>query len=277
MLPARLGDRVDHVVGVFLKRVVDTRLRCRVAAVIVHAKAAADIDVGNVDTESPQLRVVPRHLLQPGLDIANVRDLGPEVKVNQLEDVEPAFLLQPVDEPHQLRRAEAELRLLATTLCPASGAFGVELDAHPGSRRDAELVGDLEQDVHLAQLLEHNEDLMPELLTHQGEAHELLVLVAVAHDHVISVLGESEYGLKLRLAPALQADASDFSKLDYLFDHVALLIHLDRVNRRVSALIGKFSAGTREFLVQRFDSRSQDIRETQQQRQANALLLQIVR
>ena len=64
-------------------------------------------------------------------------------------------------------------------------AFGRELDAHAGRRRDAELVRRLQQHVELAQLLEHDEDLVAELLAHEGEAHELLVLVAVADDEVV--------------------------------------------------------------------------------------------
>ena len=46
----------------------------------------------------------------------------------------------------------------------------------------------LEQHVELAQLLEHDEDLVPELLAHEGQAHELLVLVAVADDEVVGGL-----------------------------------------------------------------------------------------
>src|SRR5712671_2154234 len=173
VLPARFSHRVDHVVRVLLERVVHARLRRRVAAVVINAETAADIDVSDVDTQPPQLRVVPRHFLQTGFDVADVSDLRAQVKVDQLEDVEPAFALEPIDELHQLRRAEAELRLLATALCPTSRSFGVKLDANARGWSNAELVGDLKKDVHLAQLLEHYEHLVSEFLTHQGQAHEL--------------------------------------------------------------------------------------------------------
>ena len=92
-----------------------------------------------------------------------------------------------------------------------------------------------EQHVDLAQLLDHDEDLMAELLAHEGEAHELLVLVAVADDEMIGVLGEAEHRLQLGLAAALEADAVRLAELDDLLDDVALLVDLDRVDGRVAA------------------------------------------
>ena len=76
---------------------------------------------------------------------------------------------------------------------------------------------------------------MSELLAHEGEAHELLVLVAVADDQVIGVLGQAEHRLQLRLAAALEADAVRLAELDDLLDDVPLLIDLDRIDRRVAA------------------------------------------
>ena len=100
---------------------------------------------------------------------------------------------------------------------------------------DAHLVGHLEQHVDLAQLLDHDEHLVAELLAHEGEAHELLVLVAVADDQVVGVLGEAEHRLQLRLAAALEADAVRLAELDDLLDDVALLVDLDRIDRGVAA------------------------------------------
>src|SRR5512140_214022 len=105
------------------------------------------------------------------------------MEVDQLEDVEAALITKPVDELHKLRSAQSELGFFAAALCPAPRSLGVKLDSHAGSRRNAELVSDLKQNVHLAQLFQHDEDLVAELLSHEREAHELLVLIPVAHDH----------------------------------------------------------------------------------------------
>ena len=119
---------------------------------------------------------------------------------------------------------------------------------------DAQLVGDLEQHVDLAQLLEHDEHLVAELLAHEGEAHELLVLVAVADDEVVGALGEAEDGLELRLAAALEADAVRLAELDDLLDHVALLVHLDRIHGRVAARVAELLDRAASKLLDASDS-----------------------
>jgi len=111
----------------------------------------------------------------------------------------------------------------------------VELDANAGGRIHTKLVGDLKKDVDFAELLDDDENLVTELLAHEREPHELLVLVAVAHDQMVGVLGESEDSLELGLAAALEAHARILSEFDDLLDDVALLVDLDREYRRVPA------------------------------------------
>ena len=81
-----------------------------------------------------------------------------------------------------------------------------ELDADTGRRHDAEIVRCLQQHIDLAQLLDDDEDLVAEPLAHEGQPHELLVLVPVAHDHVVGRLRERQHRLQLRLGPALEPD-----------------------------------------------------------------------
>src|SRR5688572_20381070 len=138
------------------------------------------------------------------------------MEVNEPEDVETSERLQLVDQPDELGGAQTELGFLTSALRPPSRAFRVELDAHSSRRVNSQLVGYFEKDIHFAQLLEHDEDLMPERLTHEGKAHELLVLVPVADDHVIGVLRQSEHCLELRLAAALQSNAGRLAEFNYL-------------------------------------------------------------
>src|SRR5688500_12287836 len=249
----------------------------RARAVVVHSQPATDIDVRNVDTRLPELRVVARDLLQRALDEADIGDLTADVEVNELQHLEAPDRPKPVDELHELRRVESELRLLATTLRPAPRTLGDELDADPRDRHDAEVVGGLQQDVELAQLLEHNEHLVTELLAHEGEAHELLVLVAVADDHVIGGLRQGEHGLQFRLRPALETDAVRVTELEDLLDHVSLLIDLDRVYRRVAPLVLELLDRGLESIAERLDARPEDVREPHQHRKRHSLLLQVAR
>src|SRR5215210_4739743 len=117
---------------------------------------------------------------------------------------------------------------------------------------------------------------MSELLTHQSEPHELLVLVTVADDHVVRVLGEAQNRLKLRLAAAFEPHSGRFAELDDLLHYVPLLIDFDRIHRRVSTSVGELLASVREFLVQRLDPRAEDVGKPQEQREAHPLRLQVV-
>ena len=63
-----------------------------------------------------------------------------------------------------------------------------QLDADAAVGVDAHLVGGLQQHVDFAHLLDHDEDLVSEALAHEGQPHELLVLVSVADDHVVGAL-----------------------------------------------------------------------------------------
>ena len=138
------------------------------------------------------------------------------------------------------------------------------------------LVRYLEKNVHFAELLENNEDLVPELLSHQREAHELFILIPVAHDEMIGVLGEAENSLQLGLAAALEPDARSLPEFDDLFDYVPLLIHLDRIHGGVCARVVVLLYRVGESGVQRFDARSQDVGESKQQRKADPLRFEIV-
>src|SRR5690348_5838763 len=162
------------------------------------------------------------------------------MKVNQLENVEPARSTQLVDRRHEIGGVQAELGLLAAALLPPAEAPRRKLDAHASRRLDLHLVRDLKQHIDLAQLLENDEHLMPELLAHEGEAHELFVLVAIAHDDVVGRLRQSEYCLQFRLAAALEPDSMGLPEFENLLDDVALLIHLDRIHRRVAAGVIEF-------------------------------------
>ena len=61
---------------------------------------------------------------------------------------------QLVEHLHQLRGVQAELAPLPTALAHLPGARGGQLDAHPDGRLHAHLVGHLQEDVHLAELLD---------------------------------------------------------------------------------------------------------------------------
>src|SRR5262249_51463865 len=91
------------------------------------------------------------------------------------------------------------------------------------------------------------------------------------------VLGEAENGLELRLAAALESDAASLAEFDDLFDDVALLVDLDRIDGRVRAGVAELLARLLEARREILDARTEDVGESQQHRQRDPLLLEVVR
>ena len=118
---------------------------------------------------------------------------------------------------------------------------------------------------------------MPEPLAHEGEAHELLVLVAVANDEMVGALRQREHSLQLRLGPALEPDARRLAEGNDLLHHVALLVDLDRIDRGVAAVVLEFLHGGLESRIERFDARTQDVGEPEQHGERDALRFEISR
>ena len=274
---AHFREGVDDVVRVLLQRVVHARLRGGLRAVVVHAEAAADVHVRDVEAHRAQFGVEARQLLQAALDEADVGDLRSQMAVDQLHDAELAGRGQLVDDLHELGGAQAELRLLAAGLRPAAAALGAQLDAHPAFGLHAHLLRDLQQHVELADLLDDDEHLVTEPLAHEGEPHELFVLVAVADDEMVGALPQREHGLQLRLRSALETNPGRLAELDDLLHHVPLLVDLDRIHRGVAAGVRELLHRAVELRVERLDPRAEDVGESQQHRKGHALRFQVDR
>ena len=81
--------------------------------------------------------------------------------------------------------------------------------------------------------------------------------------------------MQLRLAAALEADAELLPELDDLLHHVALLVHLDRVDRGVAPFIAELLDRVGEVPREGRDARPQDVGEAEEERQAHALRIEI--
>src|SRR5690606_10210342 len=205
----------------------------RALALVIDAESAAHVGVPDVVAHPPGLEAQARYLGHREFDVAAVGDLRTQVEVDHNEDVQQARGQELIDHAHGLWRVQPELAALARGLGPAAGARRGELDPDARDRVDVHLLGHAEDRRDLARLLDHDDDLVPELLAHEREADELLVLVAVADDQVVRPLRQREDRLELRLAADLEADAVRLAEGDDLLDDVALLIDLDRVDRGV--------------------------------------------
>ena len=189
LLVADLLDRVDDVVGVLLDRVVHGRIEGRLRAVVVDPEAAAQVQVLDRHALGAQLRVHAAGFADRLLDLADVRDLGPDVEVEHDEAVEHLAGLQDLDGLQHLGRGQAELRGLAAGLGPLARAAGVELGPHADERPHAARLRDVEDAPELRDLLEDEDDLLLHADGVERHAHERVVFVPVARDQALRARG----------------------------------------------------------------------------------------
>src|SRR5947209_1591896 len=162
LVVADLHDRVDHVVGELLRRVVGRGVEGRLRAVVVDGHAAAHVQKLDRHLHLVNLRVDARGLLHRVLDALDVGELRADVEVQELEHVYAPLVLHPADGLKNLGRRQSELRRLAARLLPAPRTLRVELHAQAHHRQVALLValGDLQDVIQLVQLLDDDDDAL---------------------------------------------------------------------------------------------------------------------
>ena len=122
--PARLGDDVrvwqvfcladfqqviDHIVGIFLHRIIGAGCESGPRPVIVDTQSTANIYVLDVASKLHQFGIEPPHLLQTVFDPADVGDLTSQMKVNQFDTIENVFTFCDFQGFHQFHRVQSEL------------------------------------------------------------------------------------------------------------------------------------------------------------------------
>ena len=273
---ADLHDAGDDVVRVLLEGVVERRGEVRLRAVVVHAQAAAHVQEAQRRAHLHQVGVDLGRLAQTVLDRADGGDLAAEVEVEQLEGVEEAVLPQVGHGVEEVAAGEAELRAVAARGLPVPGAPGGEARADTDAGAHPHLLGDLPDQRQLGRLLHDQDDVAAELRGEEGRLDIFLVLVAVADDQGLLVLQHGHDGQQLGLRAGLEPVVVGAAVLHQPLHQVAVLVDLDGIDPAVGTLVAVLGDGAAEGLVQLHDPGLDDLRETDQQRQADAALPHLV-
>ncbi len=249
-------------------------LALRVRTVVVHAQAAADVDVIHRQAEVAQFAVVTDRFLEAVLVVGQVGNLRAHVEMQQADALVQARRAETLDHRQQLRRRQAELGFLATGVCPLGRGQGRQAHAQANLWLDLERGGFFDHQADFGFFLDHDEHVVAELLAHQRQTDELAVLVAVADDGA-ALRRQRQHRQQLRLGAGFQADG-DVLGGDDVLDHRFLLVDLDRVQRGVLALVFQALDVGVERTGQLTHAVLQDVRETHQQWQGQAALAQLV-
>ncbi len=222
---------------VLLERVVHRGVEVGLAAVVVDAEAAAAIEEAHVGAERVQLDEDAARLAQRVLDRADVRDLRPDVEVEELQAVEHPLVRRrsTVATISAVVRPNFDRSPVDSTHLPAP--LVVEPRAHADDRPHLEVARRSEDGLELAHPVHDDDDLAPELLREQRGLDVGAVFVAVAEDERLGVVLQRERHQQLGLGAGLDAEIEGPAVLDQLLDDVALLVDLDRVDAAVVALV----------------------------------------
>ncbi len=150
------------------------------------------------------------------------------------------------------------------------------LTANADDRPDVQLLAMAHDRLELGELLDDRDHLLADLAGEHRHLDELVVLEPVADDRRIRGFGQGEHGQQLGLGAGLEPEMVRLAKVEDLLDDVPLLVHLDRIDAAITALVVVLANGRAEGVVDLADAMAEDIREAKQDRQLDAALLELI-
>ena len=267
---ALLAQGMHDVPGVIRQVVVHRAVGAGVGAFVVHAQTAAHVHGIQGGAQLAQFHIVAGRFAHARLDVLDVGDLRAQVEMQHAHAVQPARPAAVLHRLDQLRRTETELGLFAAGVLPVALADAHQAHPQTDARRHLKRPRFLQQHGQLGELFHHDLHLEAELLAHQRQAQVFTVLVAVADHHVAGV-GERQHRQQLRLGAGLQPHRlALFPGAQNFMHHAPLLVDLDRIHRRVAALVALLPDGAPEGAGQAPHPVAQNAREAGQHRRAQS-------
>jgi len=265
VLGAGFGQWLHDVAGVGVQPVVDRAEAARTGAFIVHAQAAADVDMADLGAQPRQLDEVAGGLAHAVGDIAHVGDLAAHVEVQQVQAVGVFGVAQALPQVQQLARRQPELGLVTAAVLPLARTQRGQTHAHADAGFHVQRLGLLQHQFQLGGLLDDDVGLQAELAADQCQTDVFAVLVAVADDQPTRP-AQRQHRHQFRLGTGFQTETLAVMAGQGA-GHAAMLVDLDRIDRGVAARIVPVRLRLRERGLQLAQTLAEDVRKAHQQRQ----------
>src|SRR5262249_2868819 len=234
---AYVHDVPDHVVRVFLERIIGRTVKIAARSIIIDAKPAAHVEITEFVSEFGKLCVISRTFAHGALDRRNIRYLRSDVEMKKFEAMRQAGILQHLAGGDEIGCVETELRVLAAARGPFAGAFAVQASANSNVRLDHNLLRGANDLLNLFQLFCDNDNRLPQFAAKQGYANESRILVAIADNQTLGIFLHRKSRNELRFTACFESKMKLFACIDNLLDNFAQLIHLDGKNAAIAILI----------------------------------------
>ena len=266
----RFTDTLDDIGAVFVQPVIHAVGAVGAGALVVHGQATAEVDVAHGGTFLYQARVETAGFQHAAAHVANIGNLRTQVAVEKAQAVQHTCLAQTIDQAHQGRGRQTKNRPVAAVLAPVAVHGHSGLDTHPDHRLDIERAAAFDDDGQLGQGFHYKKAGNAHLPGVETQFNEFCVLVAITDNEPVRIAQLSHGNNQLRLAARLESMAVLASVIGNFFDHVALLVYLDRVDPAVAVAVGAIRNGLGEGLVEYFDAVIQQVADTQYGRHVQA-------
>ena len=146
-----------------------------------------------------QLYVEVGGFAQRSLNASYLGYLRSDVEMDESDAVVQTLVIECFERLEQLRRAQSELRSVASALLPFARSARSQLDTNADVRLNAKLLCGSGNQSYLAHLLNNDKYALAHLLCEQRQFDVALVLVAVAHDDRVALALHSDNGVQLGL------------------------------------------------------------------------------
>src|SRR5262245_849169 len=110
---AYVHDVPDHIVRVFLERIIGRTVKVAARSIIIDTKPTTDVEVTEFVSELGKLCVISRTFAHGALDRGDIRHLRSYVKMKKFETMRQPCILQHVTGSDEIGRVEAELGVFA--------------------------------------------------------------------------------------------------------------------------------------------------------------------
>ena len=183
--------------------------------------------------------------------------------------------LQRLARHDEVRRAQAELRILSPAQRPLARALRHQPHTHSDPRLYAHFAGDGEDLGEFLQLLHDEDHALAEPRAEQRILDELAVFISVANDERFRVPMNRHRGKKLRLAARLDAKMERLTRQHDLLHHFLELVHFDRENPAIHIVVFELLDRRAKRLIDRLHAMLEQVLKPQHHREAKPLRLRL--
>src|SRR4029453_2302429 len=222
-----------------------------------------------------ELRVAARRLVQRTFHDADVRDLTAKMEVEQVQAVLHATRLQLFEAADDLADGQTEFRPEPARRLPPAAAACRQLHPHPDLGTNPDLLGVLENEPQFRVFLDDGDDVAPDLEGQHRRFDEFRVFEAVADDGRV-VVRDGDNRQQFRLGARFKAEFVRAAEVEDLLDHLALLIHLDRIHAAVATLVLMLGDGALKCRVNVRETMFEDVGEPDEHGETDAAHLQTI-